>query len=327
MVDISGLQDDIPLDLARRAHSGTSFVPEERAISERSGYASTLATDYANLSKYATTDDKKNTLDSEFSRYRDGYRKRYLAMLTAKSRCMSTMITGPSNFPTARNRKRSDAADKRTTELQEYRERALDAIRKVLCPELRPIMAGDDDATERLAAKIAKAEQLQARMKDANAAIRRHARAGADAQVAALVVLGFTDGVARDLLKPDFCSRIGFADYQLKNNNADIRRMKERLAKVSRDQATEPTEIVGERARLEDCPSDNRVRLFFSGKPDAEVRDRLKRAGFRWTPSLGCWQSYRNHNALAIAHREAASQSSERGATDGSNLAMTGQPS
>jgi hypothetical protein len=27
----------------------------------------------------------------------------------------------------------------------------------------------------------------------------------------------------------------------------------------------------------------------------------LKAAGFRWTPTLGCWQAYRNHNALTVA--------------------------
>ena len=32
-----------------------------------------------------------------------------------------------------------------------------------------------------------------------------------------------------------------------------------------------------------------------------EQLHRLKGAGFRWTPSLGCWQAYRNHRALSVA--------------------------
>jgi hypothetical protein len=32
---------------------------------------------------------------------------------------------------------------------------------------------------------------------------------------------------------------------------------------------------------------------------------RLKAAGFRWAPSLGCWQAYRNHATLTTARREA----------------------
>lgn len=47
------------------------------------------------------------------------------------------------------------------------------------------------------------------------------------------------------------------------------------------------------------------MRLYFSGKPDDATRGRLKSRGFRWTPSLGCWQAYRNPTALDVARREA----------------------
>lgn len=297
--------NDIPLELAQRAHSGTSFVPERRATSEREGYASTLSSDYANLEKLATTDDKRATLAEEFPRYRAGYRARYLAHLGSRARCLSAMITGPSNFPTARNAKRNDHADKKTKELIDYRVRALAAIHKALCPELAPIMAGDSDATTRLQAQIDKATKLQAQMTACNAAIRKHKRADEAAQIAALVALGLTDKQATGLLQPDSYGNIGFARYELTNNGANIRRMQTRLEVISRNQATAPTWIQGERARLEDCPPDNRVRLFYPGKPDEATRSRLKSSGFRWTPSLGCWQAYRNDRALDIARREA----------------------
>ncbi len=296
---------DIPLELAQRAHYGTSFSPEARGASERSGYAATLAGDYAAFAKDAATDEKRATLDEEFARYRAGYRSRYLAYLGSRARCMSTMITGGSNFPVERQRKRNAHADTKAADLIEFRKRALAAIHKALHPELRPIMAGDGDATTRLAAKIATAERIQAKMKTANAAIRKHARAGEAAQIAALIALGHPEGRARDLLTPDFCGRVGFAAYAITNNGADIRRMRARLEEISRNQATEATESAGEHARLEDCPADNRVRLFFPGKPSADVRARLKSAGFRWAPTLDCWQAYRNHRSILVARREA----------------------
>jgi len=301
-------ENDIPFELAQRAHAGTSFVPEDRAASERAGYASTLASDYASLAEHATTDEKRATLEEEFARYRQGYRKRYLAYLGSRARCMSTMITGGSNFPVERMRKRNDHASRKTDELIEFRKAALAAILKTLHPEWRPIMAGDGDAQTRLAEKIAKAEQLQAVMKAANVAIRKHARAGEAAQIAALMALGHSEGRARDLLKRDFCGRIGFAAFELTNNQANIRRLRGRLTVVARDQATEATEIEGQLARLEDCPADNRVRLYFPGKPAADVRARLGAAGFRWTRSMVCWQAYRNDRALAFARREAGIQ-------------------
>ena len=296
---------DIPESVARTAHSGTSFVPEERAQQEREGYASTLATDLAALGKLADTDEKRATLATEFERYRQGYRRRTLAYLGARGACLSTMIAGPSNFPTRRMQKRGATADKRRDELVDFRTRALAAIRKALRPEDRPIMSGDSDAVERLRAKIAEAEAVQARMKAANAAIRKHAKAGPDAQVAALVALGLSPALARTSLEPDFLGRVGFADFQTTNNGANIRRMRERLTALERDHAAPAAEVEGSSARLEDCPADNRVRLFFPGKPAADVRTRLKRSGFRWAPSLGCWQAYRNDGTLATARREA----------------------
>jgi hypothetical protein len=187
---MTDLANDLPQDLARAAHQGTSFVPERRAQQERDEYAATLRADFEELTKLADTEEKQAQLAEEFARYRAGYRQRALALLRSQSRCLSPMITGPARFPVERNRKRCAIAHQRLTELLDFRKRALAAIRKALQPELRPIMAGDADAADRLREKIAKAEELQARMKATNAAIRQHAQAGPEAQVAALVALG-----------------------------------------------------------------------------------------------------------------------------------------
>ena len=160
-------EDDIPLELAVAAHRGTSFYADKRGEQERADYAQTLQQDRDDLAKLADTPGKAAILDSEFSRYRHFLRTRTLSLLSAKSRCVSTMIAGPARFPVERQRKRSDAADKRLQELLEYRKRALEAIRRKLCPEEAPIMSGDADAVDRLRAKIAEAEQKRDAIKAA----------------------------------------------------------------------------------------------------------------------------------------------------------------
>lgn len=169
----------------------------------------------------------------------------------------------------------------------------------------QPIKVNDLDASEQLQRRINEAECLQTAMTNANAAIRKNKKAGANAQVRALVALGFTEDRALKLLTPDFCGRIGFPSYELTNNNANIRRMKARVEHVEAVAAAKAEEIDGSNARYADVPAANRVRLFYPGKPTETIRAVLKRHGFRWTPTLGCWQAFRNASSLAKAREMA----------------------
>lgn len=153
-----------------------------------------------------------------------------------------------------------------------------------------PIMADDPEAVVKLKAKIAEAENDQERMKQVNAVIRRHRKAGADAQVAALVALGFSEGTARKSLEPDFCGRIGIPSYALQNNNANIRRMKERLKSLEALETREDREYMRGEVRVVESATDNRLQFYFPGKPDEAMRSTLKSHGFRWSPRQGCWQ-------------------------------------
>lgn len=299
--------NDIPTDTARAAYAGMSFTPERRAEQVRDGYAELMAADYAALA--SLIEDKPEmqpVLEAEFARYREGYRARYLKKLHSDSRCVSWMIAGPSNFPVRRMEKRNAAAQKRSEETMEFRKRALDTIRKTLCPELRPIMSGDSDAAQRLAEKIAEAEKLQERMKGVNAILRKHLGKDVEAGKLALVEIGCTAPEAERIFTTKDCfGGYGYASFELTNNGANIRRMKERYAVIARNQSKPASQVEGTNARIEDSPAENRVRLFFPGKPAEDVRSRLKSSGFRWSPNLGCWQAYRNHNAMEAAKREA----------------------
>lgn len=298
-------ESDIPLDLAITAHRGTSHSPGARGASERRAYAAMLRHDYESLREDATTPEALALLDSEFARYRAGMRTRKLAQLHAHSRTVSVMVAGPANFPKRRMVKRNETEARRQEDIHQFRERALAAIRKNLRPDLRPIMAGDADATTRLEEKIAQAEAEQNRMKQVNHAIRKHAKAGPQAQAAALVALNISEKAALGLLAPDELGRVGYPDYALKNNGARTRDMKARLATLKTAKATPSMSTEGPLAQVEDVPAENRVRLFFAVKPSAAVRARLKSANFHWSPQMECWQAYRNAATLATARAEA----------------------
>ena len=52
--------------------------------------------------------------------------------------------------------------------------------------------------------------------------------------------------------------------------------------------------------KIVDNIEENRVQIFFPGKPEQEMRTKLKRHGFRWTPNNGCWQSYPTYNSRCL---------------------------
>ncbi|MDB6078808.1 MAG: hypothetical protein JWO82_2555 [Akkermansiaceae bacterium] len=293
---------DIPLELAIRAHAGTSHSPERRGESEVSCYAQTLAADLAEFTALVEKHSTTEQLAELFPKYRDAFRRSTLEHLSAKSRCISTLITGGSNFPVRRAEKANSTEHRRLGELLNCRTLWRKRILKAIVPNTDgPIMSGDADAVERLKAEIEKAEAKQTKMKAVNAAIRKNSKAGAAAQLAALKDFGISEAHATLILEPNCFGRSGFESFELTNNNANIRRLKDRLVTVERAHSTPATEQEGTKARLEDCPAENRVRLFYPGKPDADTRATLKSSGFRWAPSIGCWQAYRNNRTLPMA--------------------------
>lgn len=301
-----GFAGDIPASLAQRAFTGVSMSPERRGADSQNEYGQTMAADYETMHAQAIKGGTLELLPEVFARYRARQSGAFNAYLASSSRCVSSFIAGPSNFPAARMNKRSDIAHKRLTEYLDGGKLALQAAIRTLRPDLRAIMAGDADAIDRLTVKIESAERAQNQMKAANKAIRSNAKQGEAHQVAALMDIGFSERQSIELIKPDYCGRIGFASYQLTNNNANIRRMKERLEQISKAQAQEVESVeCSNGVTLEDDAPANRVRLYFPGKPSEEIRDELKSSGFRWAPSVGAWQAYRNYRTLATAKRMA----------------------
>jgi hypothetical protein len=157
------------------------------------------------------------------------------------------------------------------------------------------IFTEDPQAIQKLETKIEGLEKAQARMKEVN----RRIRVGQSLQD-----LGISASAEDKLKTPDFLRRVGFPDYALKNNNANIRRLKARLEAIRKTQTQDtPEEIEVNGIRLVENIELNRIQLFFPGKPAVEVRDKLKSDGFRWSPFNGCWQRHRSPLATHLAKR------------------------
>ena len=96
-------------------------------------------------------------------------------------------------------------------------------------------MSDDPRAIEKLQLKLAALQLRQEFMKKANKLIK----AGNDDGLRAM---GISDTQIATLKTKDFAGRIGFADYQLTNNNGEISRTRKRIESLSAQRAREQRE-------------------------------------------------------------------------------------
>lgn len=295
---------DIPMSAAVQAHNGTSFVPEKRGEGEKASYAEFMATFFNRVLKVAGEERKDEAL-AELSSFRERYRDRQISLLRRRGGLMSTMVTGPSNFPVRRQQKKSDAYHNALTEHIEWTRRVTEKILRKFADK-EAVRTGDAEAVDQLKKKIAKAEAWQQFMKDANKIIRND-KLTEDEKVDLLIDLDddLTEVTIRKLIndKPYARAQPGFEAYQLSNNNANIRRMKEQLAKAEKLASQVTTETVIGAVRIVNNVEDDRLELYFPTRTSKELYANLKSHGFRYTPSKsvpsgeGCFQAFRGANA------------------------------
>jgi Domain of unknown function (DUF3560) len=153
------------------------------------------------------------------------------------------------------------------------------------------ISSDDPDAIAKLKWKIEGAELNQERMKEANKIIKSAKLSTQDK-----VLWLQENGHEPSLLAGDYIGRIGYAGYQLSNNNANVRSMKLRLVELEEQLQRaeradkEETDYPELGLKVVQNNLENRVQIIFPGKPSETVRSILKANGFKWAPSQGAWQ-------------------------------------
>lgn len=272
-------------DAAYRAHYNTSFSPEKRAASECNFFDEIVA----EFEQLGVSEEGKAKFE-----------KLFLLSLSAKSRCLSAMITGPAKFPVARAEKASARERKISDELLDYVARVRKAIDKQNNPEKYAsdaIRSDDENAIDKLKEKLAKLQKAQQQMKDCNAIVRNKKLTQEEKISKMGEILGDVER-AKKLFEPDFCGRIGFAGFYLTNNNATIKATQDRIATLEKAAERKTRELMIAGVRCVENAEESRLQFFFDGKPAREVIDLMKKHGFKWSPSQLCWQRLWNGNAV-----------------------------
>lgn len=284
-------------EAARRANDMNSFR-DYKAGSATAEYRRMVdaATELAERQKQRVDPMYHEKIDRLLEIYCRKLAENMNASYSIEARCPSILISGGGNFP-VRKKEKQNAAGDRNLEEWNYIQGLLDKIRSV---GTGGISSDDPQAVEKLEAKLATLEKHQEMMKAANAAIRMKDPAKGDAKLAEL---GYTPEDIAKLRAPDFCGRIGYPAYELQNNNANIRRIRGRIAELKKRTESTPEGWEFDGGRVVVNTAENRLQIIFDGKPNADVRTELKGEGFRWAPSQGAWQRQLTDNAMRAARR------------------------
>lgn len=289
---------DIPLNVATAAYNNTSHDPDRRGKGEQTEWATCRLEDYQQIMDTAKDDDQRAVLEELFADYYKRLLKKKLDLLHSHSGIASSFIVGPANFPAARMEKRHNAYQNKVNEYLEFRSKAMSRILKHFADPVG-IRTGSANAVEALEAKIAKAEAHQEKMKAVNALIRKHMKAETEEKAAALIdELGLTPSEAYAILKPNCFGGIGYEHFDLSNNSANIRRMKDQLEKAKKLAAAPQPDQEINGVRIVDNQEADRLQMFFPvERVDRNIYDLLKAHGFHHTPSIKGFQAYRGANA------------------------------
>ena len=146
--------------------------------------------------------------------------------------------------------------------------------------------------------KLEGLESLQATMKAVNAYFRKHKTLDGCPELTPEQAEKLKADMAQswhlDKSKP-------YPAYLLSNNNANIRRVRQRIEELSSRSEFAGWTFPGGEAKINEA--ENRLQLIFEEKPDANQRQELKSNGFKWAPSQGAWQRQLNQNAIRAAAR------------------------
>lgn len=290
--------NDIPERTAVEAHGGTSFTPERRGESERAGYAAHMAAFYSEIVTLAG-EDRREEAEAEFERYRQRYLRLKLGALGSRSRIVSWMVAGPSNFPTRRMEKLNAAYDRRIKEWLEWDERIKNRIRRRFGNKLS-IRTGEASAVDDLAAKLATQQAAHAYMVGVNKLLRKNKltieqRIGEARQLAER--LGVNADQFKSFYKSNFDGMESFPSFALTNSNARIKATQAALKKAKKLASETTTERVVGDVRIVNNVEDDRLQVFFPERVPHHIYKMLSGHGFRHSRRNGCFQAFRGNNA------------------------------
>ena len=252
------------------AYANASFDPEKRTEADIQAFSQELEAD---LQELGTANN-----------YEAKYIKHLSLWLARKARVLSWMITGPANFPVARNQKASNSTDKAWSEFREWRKRYIkrtNAVRTKSPEEEIDLALAELDKEKTFHEMLLIVSKI---LRTKETPIEKFNKIKEQTT--------FEDKVIYSLFEPRSCSS------SVTSSNVRIKRLADKLkvmrSRVARKETFEPITFDGGTITIEN----DRVCIRHDSKPDKEVRLTLGKSGFHWSSHWSCW--CRKHTLQAI---------------------------
>jgi hypothetical protein len=287
---------ELNLQVMIDSYNNISFSPERRGKQDYDYYSDMLQKDLERLGENQ-------------GNYKRKFIERVMLIYYRQSRCASSFICGPANFPVRKAIKANDSLDNAIRDFSHWRKKYFTAVERTPTPS-------PEEEIEITLKDIDNLVILQERMKETNKVIRKYKltedyafmsrqenwnETEKEAYQELLQLLGSHKNVW-EIMQKGHCCGCGFASYSITSVTTKIRERKKKLdimrVRIERKEKYEPKKFNGGSIYIEN----DRVIIQHDSKPDKAIIEAIKRKGFRWSPKCGNW--CRKHTGNAIYDAE-----------------------
>jgi len=266
-------------ETARRAFYWTSFSPDKRGDTARVEFYNLMMQDIEEISE--ADEETKEAYKKRFEQF-------FVSWLNANSKCASSMITGPANFNVRKHEKANNSERNHYNAFMLWREKA----KKAICKRSQPIKTFSSELV-RYKEELAAMQKNHELMKESNKMIAKAKKEGKDISNELMTFVGISKFDA------DWAMKWGFG---LQNNNANMKRVEQRIKELEQKEQN-ATNVGSQETRYNGFDlimnhEADRIQIKHDSRPSAEVITKLKKNGFKWSPSQGVWQRQITQNAI-----------------------------
>ena len=297
-------KDDLSYHALERSYSWISFDPEKRAKREQQDWADSMEELYNSHAEQAQQTGALEAYNAAFEKGYASLLKNYKEMISIRARTFSTAITGGAGI-TARKIANNESLMQREYEKLKIHNQEVKKLKNKLAKIAKNTPADQYETGEVVKSvdvnAIAKLQDKINQLEEKKEYIYRQQKAEKEYKKSKDSSVFEKYDIKKEDVEQmlDEINRYGYALYSNPANiNAEIRRIRERITGLEKNQNKGEEEILIEGGKIVKNGATQRLQIFFDGIPDKDVREKLKKHAFKWAPSVKAWQRTLTPNAI-----------------------------